>query len=146
MMLVDGQTREMAELLAAAGRGRPRVMVVGIPTRGEAYLRDLIPLPEGRFLDFARYRLRLLGGADYQGRGVTPDIDVAYARWTGDESVSSADGSDARGRKETADRAADAQLDERIGTDPFLRRAADLLLGLKALEQGRHESSDPNPR
>jgi hypothetical protein len=145
MILTDGQTREAAELLAALCRGQSRVMLIGVPTGGEAYLRDLMPLPDGHVLDFARYRLMPLAGPDYHGRGVTPDIDVAFARLGGERPKPEvALEQDARGRAGSVETAADDRLDARIGNDLILRRAIDLLLGLKALETGDHATIGAN--
>ncbi len=147
MILTDGQTREAAELLAALCQGQARVMLIGVPTRGEAYLRDLIPLSDGRFLDFARYRLAPLACRDYHGRGVTPDIDVAYVRLDAEgHRPAVAPKKDAGQRSGgSTDSAAVERLDERIGTDLILRRAVDLLMGLKALETGGYATTGDNP-
>lgn len=144
MILTDGQTCEAAELLAALCRGQSRVMLVGVPTRGEAYLRELIPLSDGRFLDFARYRLKPLVGEDYQTRGVKPDIEVVFARLAREPTKPELPSKDARGRSDSTGAATDERLNGRVGNDLILRRAVDLLLGLKALEAGGHANAGAN--
>ena len=69
MVLVNESTTDAAELLAAVLRNAPRVMLIGAPTRGDAGLRTLIPLSDGRRLDLAVRQVTLAGNPGYRGQG-----------------------------------------------------------------------------
>ncbi len=132
MILADGDTRGAAETLAAVLQDCSGVMIVGQPTRGDDRFRAPLPLADGRVLYIAVRRVDR-GKAGYSGRGVRPDVVVAAAPAdappAGEPPEEDLGPFSGLTEQEKQDRA----LNTRIGNDPALRRATDLLLGLKAL-------------
>ena len=130
MVLTDRGTRGSAEALASCFRGVPGVMTIGMPTCGETQLRELLPLPDASFLYIATRRLVPAGRPAYDRTGVQPDVEVTVfdpgAFANGDSPI--------RGRTASAKTVRDHELMLRVGHDVVLRRAADILLGLKALD------------
>lgn len=134
MVLVDGQTDGAAEALAAALAGSAQgAMLIGEPTRGDPLVRELIELGGDRRLYIATRRLVTADGTVYDGRaGVKPDLIASgMAQPDYEPAVSSANES-----KMLEEEKEDRLLRERVRNDPVLRRATDLLHGLKALNIG----------
>lgn len=134
MVLIGPQTIEGAELLAALWKGAPGVLLVGSATTGESLIRNSIPLADGYCLWIATRQWVPLLGSLYEGKGVQPDIEVSQGPWM-PASVSSlpATNSPPQLTERPAPDKADSQLMDRIGNDPVVRRAVDVLVGLKAL-------------
>jgi hypothetical protein len=128
MILVDGDTTAAAELLAATLKGCPGVMLIGSKTRGDAALRKLIALADGSALYLAAGRTVPAGGA-YDRCGVEPDVRVAGE----DSSVNIGREAMLNGKPLSAKSVRDRGLMRLVEGDPVLRRATDVLLGLKAL-------------
>jgi C-terminal processing protease CtpA/Prc len=128
MALIDRDTRGAAETLAALWSGREGVMLIGEPTRGDARLRELLPMPDGRFLQIATKRIVPVSGT-YEAKGVHPDVlvDVRTSRETPLVYVAG------RGRPLSEKSLDDRDLMMRVDGDPVLRRGTDLLLALRAL-------------
>lgn len=134
MVLVDGQTDGAAEALAAALAGSSQgAMLIGEPTRGDPLVRELIELGDDRRLYIATRRLVTADGTVYDGRaGVKPDLVASgMAQPDYEPAVSPANES-----KMLEEEKEDRLLRERVRSDPVLRRATDLLHGLKALNIG----------
>lgn len=76
-VLIDRETKSVAELAAAALKGLGRATLIGEPTAGEVLSADTIPLTEGfsLLLPLADYFDARLGRLE--GKGVKPDIAVA---------------------------------------------------------------------
>ncbi len=76
-VLVNRNTGSSAEVLAMALRDNDAAVIVGEPTAGFLFGKDLEPLEDGRAL-FIRIAPRILSpaGKDYAPGGVTPDIAV----------------------------------------------------------------------
>jgi hypothetical protein len=135
MVLIDQDTRNAAETVAALWSGCPGVMLIGAPTHGDSHLRQVLTLPDGRRLHVATRRVIPASGRDYEGVGVRPDIEVTASG-----------GSDLRSRdtghngKPLSDKSRqDRNLMARVEGDAALRRATDILLGLRALSiHGQH--------
>ena len=129
LMLTDRGTMCAAELLAALCRGAPGIMLLGAPTHGDARVRDLLDLPDGRSLYIATRKVLVEDGSAYDDRGVQPDIRVAP--------LASLDtpfaGSAGHGRPPSAKTTRDRDLMMRVDGDAALRRATDILLGIRAL-------------
>lgn len=129
MVLTDRGTRDAAEILAALWRGCPGIMLIGTPTRGDSRIREVLTVPDGRRLLVATGRVVPAHGDSYDGAGVQPDIVVAAAngeamhfRETG------------RAGRPLSDKSRQNQdLMARVDADAVLRRATDILLGLRAL-------------
>ena len=129
MLLIDTNTTQAAELLTAALDRAPGVMLVGQRTCGDARIRELIPLPDGRFLYLATRQAYLADDSTYEGKGVTPDIEVHPGETRRPEPAEER----AAGKPTTEEARRHRELFARVAADPALARATDLLLGLKAL-------------
>jgi hypothetical protein len=136
LLLVDGETRQGSEVLAAVLRACPGIMTVGARTRGETALRETLPLGDGRALRIAT-RWVVRGGAVplTQGEGMAPDIAVA------DEVRPPPDGPDMESDSESyrdhplSDKTQrDRALLVRVAGDHVLARATDIVLGLIAID------------
>jgi C-terminal processing protease CtpA/Prc len=76
-VLANRQTGSSAEVLAMALRDNSAAAIVGEPTAGFLFGKDLQPLPDGRALLIRTAPLILSpSGKDYVPGGVTPDIPV----------------------------------------------------------------------
>ena len=128
LVLTDRDTRGAAETLAALWRGCPGIMLIGTATRGDSRVREILTLPDGRLLVIVSRRVVPVAAADYETKGVAPDLTVAAM-------AGGATGEDVRlsskplSEKSTRDR----ELMLRVDGDTVLRRATDILLGLRAL-------------
>lgn len=133
MVLVDGRTRGAGEVLAAALAGSVKgAMLIGAPTAGDPAVRDLLTLPDGNTLYLVTRRLVVADGTSYDGReGVKCDLAVEepMAR----EEYEPAE--ELAGKQEVSEEVMEhRRLRERVRGDEPLRRAVDILLGLKALD------------
>jgi hypothetical protein len=132
ILLIGEKTRGVAEALSACLIERDGIMLIGGTTPGDAGIRESIPLPDGRFLHIATGWVAPVGRPDYQGHGVRPHLLVPneYRHgqpWLPPESV-------LERRRPLSEKAKQQRvLLERVVDDPILSRAADILLGLKAL-------------
>jgi carboxyl-terminal processing protease len=137
MVLVDGRTAGASEVLAAVLNDSVRgAMLIGRTTAGDPLVREAIELPTGDHLYVATRRLVMANGRVHAGReGVAPDVVVEAGAPAAPEYEPDLV-ADRRVllEKEIADKA----LRERVRGDPALRRAVDILLGLKALNIGPH--------
>lgn len=133
MVLTDRDTRGAAEVLAAVFSGSVRgAMLFGQRSKGDPLVRTEVPLSSGERLRIATRRLVLADGTAYDGsRGVQPDITAGTAPRPGEDYEPSPPGEEPSEQEEE-----DRRLRERVKGDPVLRRAADVLLGLKALNIG----------
>lgn len=131
MVLIDGNTRCAAEALVALWRGQPGVMLIGTTTRGDPRLRDVITLPDGRKVTLSNRRLVPLHGDSYEGRGVSPDIGMARGQSTANRAVFETNPLPMRALSAKSEQ--DRDLMKRVEADAVLRRATDILLGLRTL-------------
>ncbi len=133
MVLVNGGTRGASETLAAVLKGRRGVVLIGSNTIGDDRLREIIALPDGNVLYVATKRVAPNGRPAYGGSGVPPDITVVdpgvLSYFESEEKQDSAEVLSGMTEIERAVRA----LMKRTGSDAALSRAADILLGIKAL-------------
>ena len=142
--LVDGETREASEVLAATLAGSVRcAMLIGQPTCGDPRIRELLPLPSGDRIYVATRRLVTGDGRRYDGReGVLPDIRMGGAEAA---AVPDYEPDPLAGRAETLPAEKDDRLlRERVRGDAALQRAVDILRGLKTLNQ-RALVTEKNP-
>ena len=134
MVLVDEETSGAAELLAAVlGGGVKGAMVIGRETAGDPMIREPRRLSTGRHALLATRQLKTPDGAEYTGTaGVVPDVVITASAL--DETVYEPDAPVLRkGKTMTDEEKEDKALRDRTRNDTYLRRAADVLLGLKAL-------------
>ncbi len=132
MALIDADTGGAAEVLAAVLSDSVRgAMLFGQPTRGDMLIRDIVELPDATRLYLATRRLITADGTTYVGiKGVRPDVIVARA--DEDTTVYKPVRSS---RTEVLDEEIEQEkLYHRARGDATLRRAIDVLLGLKALD------------
>jgi hypothetical protein len=130
MVLVDHGTKGAAEALAAAWRGCPGVMLIGSTTRGEARLREVVALPDGQLVTLAVRKLAPISGLSYEGRGVQPDVLVTTLT---NMDHSSFVQTNLSGRALSPKSERDLDLMKRVDQDVPLRRATDIILGLRTL-------------
>ena len=134
MVLVDEGTTGAAELLAAALRGGAEsALVIGRPTAGDPLLRETRTLPDGRPVHLAVHAIETADGTRYDGRaGVVPTLAIPDRAL--DEKPYEPDEPVLRKGKTLSDEEKeDRALRDRTRHDPYLRRAADVLLGLQAI-------------
>ncbi|MBT3193552.1 MAG: hypothetical protein HN341_13460 [Verrucomicrobia bacterium] len=131
IVLTDCETRDAAEILAAALKKQGRVMLVGSRTLGDATIRRPVPISDQWSAVVAFCEVCLGEACVYDGDGVLPDVPVEVGGTTPPIDMSVKLGPNGRPLTEKA--LQDRALMQRIGTDLVLRRAADILLGLKAL-------------
>lgn len=132
MVLVNRATVGAAEVLAAVMADSVRgALLVGEATGADPLVREASELPGGDLLYLATRRVVTAGGLIYDGaRPVAPDLVVSPAAGA-DDRYETAGGPD---RRATLDvELGDRALRDRIRGDAALRRALDVLLGLKAL-------------
>ena len=135
MVLIDHDTAGAAEVLAGLLSTCKGAMLIGTPTRGDDRVRDILPLANDRVLYIATRRIELSKGPAYYQTGITPHVSVTPTNApviSKDEFADEAEPDIFSGisEQERQDRA----LIKRIDGDMTLRRAADILLGLKALD------------
>ena len=130
MVLVDGDTTGAAEVLAAVlAHSVHGAMLVGSATTGNFLLRETLTLPDGRRLRIATRRLEVGKDRVYTGAaGLEPAVEVDTARPMPPEIEPPLD---ARGLRDEEREA--RKLRTWMRSDPCLRRAVNILLGLKAL-------------
>lgn len=134
MVLVDEETTGAAELLAAVlGGGVKGAMIIGRETSGDPLIREPHKLSTGRYALLATREVKTADGATYSGSGgVRPDVVINAAAL--DETVYEPEQPVLRKGKTMSDEEKDDRaLRDRTRNDTYLRRATDVLLGLKAL-------------
>lgn len=137
MVLVDEETTGAAELLAAVLGGSVQgVMIIGRPTAGDPLLREPRKLSSGNYALLATRQLRTADGAVYSGsNGLPPDVVITEAALN--ETVYEPEEFVLRkGKEPSEEEKEDKALRERTRNDTYLRRATDVLLGLRALGLG----------
>ena len=138
MVLVDEDTAGAAELLAAVLGGSVKgAMIIGRETAGDPLVREPKKLSTGRYALLATRQLTTADGTVYAGtNGVAPDVVITDTAL--DETVYEPEAPVLRKGKTLSDEEKeDKALRDRTRNDTYLRRAADVLLGLKALGYGR---------
>ncbi|MFH1970606.1 MAG: S41 family peptidase [Verrucomicrobiota bacterium] len=145
MVLIDQDTSGAAEVLAGLLSVCKGAMLIGTPTRGDDRVRNIIPLSNDRVLYIATQRIELSKGLAYYQKGVTPHVRVAptnTAAISPGRSASAEPGRESEFADEEPDifsgiseqERQDRALIKRVDGDVILRRAVDILLGLKALD------------
>ncbi|HNR93240.1 MAG TPA: S41 family peptidase [Kiritimatiellia bacterium] len=127
MVLVDETTAGGAELLAAGLQSSETgTMILGRRTAGDFLLREVLELNGSHAMLVASRILKFPDGREYRANeGLTPDIVV-------------------EGRPSGATDQAEEEIHPRLKNDPALRRACDLLQGLRVLKiKFREDSTNP---
>ena len=146
ILLVDGETRDACEVLAAVLKEMKGVMLVGTKTKGDNGVREALPLSPTNVLYIATKRIVLENGTGYDGVGVQPGIVTPPAGTNSvhtNETKALADSDAFRALwKPLSDKAkSDRDLMQKVNSDPALLRATDILLGLKGLQTNATETS-----
>jgi len=134
MVLTDEETTGASELLAAVLVGSVKgAMVIGRETSGDPLIREPRPLSTGQYALLATRQIKTADGTVYSGdNGVIPDVFITDSAL--DETVYEPDQPILRkGKKLSDEEKEDRALRDRTRNDTYLRRATDVLLGLKAL-------------
>ncbi|MFH0907267.1 MAG: S41 family peptidase [bacterium] len=143
MVLVDERTSGAPEVLAAVLADSVRgAMLIGHETYGDPMIRVQVELPSGEILYLATRRLVTASGTVYGGRGgIVPDVKIEPKDGKDAADYEPDAGPD---RRATLDEEiADKAVRERFRGDDTLKRAVDILIGLKALNiRGFPLSSD----
>lgn len=131
MALIDGKTGGAAEVLAAVLSDSVRgVMLFGQPTRGDLLLREPVTLPDGSAWNLTTRRLVTDRDEIYgSGAVVRPDVHAEQ-----EEKTLQASPTRLRRTEVLDEEIEQERLQQRLRGDPTLRRAVDVLLGLKALD------------
>lgn len=138
MVLVDEETTGAAEMLAAVLGGSVKgAMIIGRETAGDPLIREPRKLSTGRYALLATRQLQTADGVIYSGSGgVKPDVVITPAAL--DETIYEPEAPVLRKGKALSDEEKeDKELRDRTRNDTYLRRATDVLLGLKALGYDR---------
>lgn len=80
VVLVNGGTANLAEMLAASLKERARATVVGSRTFGDSVYQKLVELRNGAGMTVTTGKLLTARGLDFTGKGVSLDITVATSR------------------------------------------------------------------
>ncbi len=137
ILLSNKETHGAGEILAACLAGRSGIMLIGTPTDGDSGLRDTLSLPDGRFLHIATRWVVPFERPSYQEKGVIPDLEVSDDYPQGQPWLP-AKAELARNRPLSEKAKLQHDLMQRVADDAVLSRAADILLGLGALEYDTH--------
>jgi len=141
-VLIDGNTRDAAELAAAVLRSLPGVILVGAPTVGDNAVRTPVKLTESHLLHIATRWAVPGNGVSYAKAGVQPHIRVEATPLAAHSETPVIPGL-TRPPSEKAKE--DARLRDRIGNDAALQRTADLLVALQALRKTRNTWTPARP-
>ncbi|MBU0678759.1 MAG: PDZ domain-containing protein [Verrucomicrobia bacterium] len=134
MVLVDGNTAGAAEVLAAAlRRSVSGAMLIGRESAGDMCIREPITLSSGDILYLATKKLVVADGTTYRGdSGIKPDVRVQLDAGQEEEyepTITAPKKKNVDDDEKRQNRA----LKNRVKGDAAMRRAVDVLLGLKAL-------------
>ncbi len=134
MVLINKGTSGAAETLAATLKNRRGILLIGTPSNGDDRIREGVPLADGRVLYIATKRVHLAERPSYRDTGVEPDVLVAETVSTEpiDKQGAGTEEMDPFSMLSEDEKAARALI-ARVEADPALRRAADILLGVRAL-------------
>lgn len=142
MAVVDHETSGASEVLAAVLNDSVKgAMLVGRTSHADPLVREYVKLQSGDLLYIATKQIVTADGSRQNGRtGVKPDVQVASAG-----SLAEYDAEPVADRRQLLEQELqDYALRGRIRGDAALRRAVDILLGLKALNIGSGEQPGPS--
>ncbi len=129
IVLIDSATHGASAVVAAILHKSKGAMLIGSPCRYDLAIREPIVLPGGEVLYMAVKKISL--SADLEENELNPDVLIQATVSTSEYPVEK---SKPDIFKEVSEQERQEQaLNERIGKDAALRRAADILLGLRAL-------------
>lgn len=76
-VLIDDETNNLGETIAAVLRHRKQALLIGAPTRGGTVRYEIVPVDAHWSLRFARAEVLLADGSSVFKKGLTPDLAVA---------------------------------------------------------------------
>ena len=137
LVLINARTRGASELLAAllSRRGRG-ILLVGEPSAGDPLIREILPLDDGAALRVATRKLVFPDGDALDARNtLAPDVRVGDTDLIEPPPVEDRPllAQNHLRATDTAAHAAGLYLQNRIRYDAILKRAVDIMLGLRAL-------------
>jgi C-terminal processing protease CtpA/Prc len=139
VVLEDEKTVQAAALLAALLNDCPRVMLIGTALPGAIAQRTTIPLADGQRLRLATRQIVLPRQSVTGNQAIVPALETTGSEWAAP--TQPAPPMNTGGKPLSNEALEDKRLMERIGNDAALRRAVDLLLGLKALGVNTRDGS-----
>ncbi|HEY0547680.1 MAG TPA: S41 family peptidase [Pyrinomonadaceae bacterium] len=80
VILIDGSTQSAAEIFASGMRENDRAALVGEQSAGDALPSVIKALPTGALFQYGFANFRTRFGAQLEGHGVTPDVNVKLTR------------------------------------------------------------------
>jgi C-terminal processing protease CtpA/Prc len=130
MVLIDERTTGASELLAAVLSGSAqRTLIIGTPSAGDPLIREAVALDDNLMLYLASKKVVAEDGTVLDaGHRLTPDIPIEST-----SNRSPYEPARSIGKELLPEEIEDRMIRDRVRNDPPLRRAVDLLLGLKAL-------------
>ncbi len=131
MVLVDNDTHDASEVLAAVLKGRDGVMLIGSTTQGHRGLMEVVPFSKSESLYIVTKHILPVGVKDSFTNGVSPDVVVTQGVQV--EQKLPVSGKVLIGKDVSKKAQADRKIMERVVSDIVLRRATDILLGLSAV-------------
>ena len=79
VVLIDGETGNIGEAIAAVLHQRQRALLVGSPTRGGTVRYEIVPVDDHWALRFARAEMLLQDGASFFKKGLKPQYPMNLA-------------------------------------------------------------------
>jgi len=141
VVLINSGSASASEIVAGALKDHKRAILLGTRSFGKGSVQSVIPVSNSAAIRLTTARYYTPSGASIQGKGISPDIEVALARIEkldgGDFREEDLKGAlDSRGETSAADEeedAASAETDEPFDQskiDYQLARALDLIRGV----------------
>jgi len=87
VVLVNGGTANLAELVAASLKSRAKAPLVGSSTFGDAIFQKLVGLNDGAAMTIATGKLLGPDGLDFAGKGLQPDVVVHSTKPSSNDSA-----------------------------------------------------------
>jgi C-terminal processing protease CtpA/Prc len=131
--LINQNTCGAAEALAAALGTCQGSLIIGTPSRGDDRIREFIQLADGRTVHLATRRIEIKNGVSYYGTGISPHVSVLLTNETPADGEAAGNGNHDPFVNLSEQEKLNRALLRRTQNDAVLQKAADILLGLKAL-------------
>jgi carboxyl-terminal processing protease len=139
--LINSGSASASEIVAGALKDHKRAILLGTRTFGKGSVQSVIPVSNTAAIRLTTARYYTPSGESIQGKGITPDIEVALAR------IEKLDGGNFReenlkgaldgGENQDADAQSETEDDEPFDqskVDFQLARALDLIRGISVFE------------